>query len=237
MSTTHYHLTPVSSNQKTGEIPVTTTGAATCPPACPLRRTCYAKSGPLALHWTAVSAGDRGETLPGFLRTLDATLARTPAKVWRHNQAGDLPGKGDKIDEAALMAIAGVAGRYAHRTQGFTYTHKPVTGSPHATANLRAIRKAARAGLVINLSANNPGHADLLAQRTGLPVCVTVPVETPAVFYTPAGRKGVVCPAQTRPGVSCATCRLCSNPARPVLIGFRFHGSGAKHGLKESGQS
>lgn len=223
-----FHLTPVSSNQKTGPLVVTTSSRATCWEGCAFYgRGCYADGGPLALHWREVTEGRRGLPWPDFLAALADALRRNPAPVWRHNQAGDLPGLGSAIDPAALGALAEVS-RKSGRV-GFTYTHKPVLRgqAPEAAANLRAIRAAARKGFVVNLSANNPGHADSLA-RSGLPVCVTVPADHPATSATPAGRKVVVCPAQTRDNVSCATCRLCSRAERSVIVGFRFHGAGAR---------
>lgn len=237
-----YHISPRSSNSKTGALVVTTTSAATCPSACPLRKTCYAKYSFLGMFWRKVSAGKLGEPFGAFLRSLAEALAKNPAPVWRHNQAGDLPGKGNTIDSAKLKALAEVSAASGRR--GFTYTHKPVraadvpSGSDAqrkriAAANLEAIRYAFAVGFTINLSANNLAHADALS-ATGLPVCVTVPVETPETFYTPEGRKGVVCPAQTRDLVSCATCRLCANPRRSVLVGFRFHGTGASAGVQET---
>jgi hypothetical protein len=231
-----YHISPQSSNTKTGPLVVTTTGAQTCPSACPLKgKGCYAKYSFLGLFWRKVTGGALGHTFPVFLKALAYALAKNPAGIWRHNQAGDLPGAGNRVDARKLAALAAVSA--ASGRKGFTYTHKPVraadvpTGSPAqrralAAANLKAVRAAVAAGFTINLSANNPAHADALA-ATGLPVCVTVAQSTPETFFTPDGRKGVVCPAQTRSEVSCATCRLCSNEKRPVLIGFRFHGSGA----------
>lgn len=237
-----YHISPRSSNTKTGALVVTTTSAETCPSACPLRKTCYAKYSFLGMFWRKVSAGKLGEPFGAFLRSLAEALKRNPAPIWRHNQAGDLPGKGNTIDSAKLKALAEVSAASGRR--GFTYTHKPVraadvpAGSDAqrqriAAANLEAIRYAFAVGFTINLSANNLAHADALS-ATGLPVCVTVPQSTPETFFTPEGRKGVVCPAQTRSSVSCATCRLCANPRRSVLVGFRFHGTGASAGEKET---
>jgi hypothetical protein len=55
------HLTLVSSNAKTGPIPVSTSSAVTCSDACPFKKDgCYADSGPLALHWSKVTSGQRG---------------------------------------------------------------------------------------------------------------------------------------------------------------------------------
>ncbi|MEY4341197.1 MAG: hypothetical protein RL541_701, partial [Pseudomonadota bacterium] len=54
------HLTLKSANVKTGPIPVSTTERASCPDDCSMKKECYAASGPLALHWAAVSNGTRG---------------------------------------------------------------------------------------------------------------------------------------------------------------------------------
>jgi hypothetical protein len=225
---TLFHITPKSANEKTGALVVTTSARATCWDGCAFFLSgCYALGGPLGLHWAAVSKGERGQIWPDFLRDLAAALARNPAKIWRHNQAGDLPGDGARIDRTALLQLARVS-RDSGRV-GFTYTHKPLLPgqAPEAAANLRALREAARAGFVVNASANNPGHADALADL-GLPVCVTVPEETAATSATPAGRKIIVCPAQQREGVTCATCGLCSKAKRSVIIGFRYHGAGKR---------
>jgi hypothetical protein len=223
-----YHITPKSANKKTGALVVTTSARSTCWSGCPFfGNGCYADAGPLALHWSAVSRGERGLPWPEFLRDLAAALARNPAPIWRHNQAGDLPGLGAKIDRAALLQLARVSA--ASGRVGFTYTHKPLLPgqAPEAAANRKALAAAALAGLVVNASANNPGHADQLA-ALGLPVCVTVPEETPETSATPAGRKIVICPAQSREGISCADCKLCARAERSVIVGFRYHGSSAR---------
>ena len=60
------HITARSGNAKTGPIPVTTTERASCPTTCPFYdKGCYAKSGPLALHWRKVSDGERGTDWQG----------------------------------------------------------------------------------------------------------------------------------------------------------------------------
>ncbi len=80
---------------------------------------CYAKSGPLALHWSKVSDGSRGTDW----RTFCESIASLPeGQLWRHNQAGDLPGMNLEIDRIMLADLVDAnKGR-----NGFTYTHKPV---------------------------------------------------------------------------------------------------------------
>jgi hypothetical protein len=213
------HLSPISSNVKTGHIPVTTSSAETCPESCPLKSGgCYAKSGPLALHWSKVTGGERGNSLDILARQIRAFPR---GQVWRHNQAGDLPGIGDNIDSVGLKKIVDAnKGR-----RGFTYTHKPCEQNEQ---NREAVREANKGGFTVNLSANNLSHADKLVDLQAGPVVAIVPQETGNTFFTPAGRKGVVCPAQQRDDITCANCQLCSRALRSVIIGFRAHGTSKK---------
>lgn len=215
------HLTLKSANAKTGPIPVSTTSALSCSDTCPFKDNgCYAESGPLALHWRAVTAGDRGLTWPEFCDE----ISRLPdGQLWRHNQAGDLPGLGDYINPAAMqLLIDANKGR-----RGFTYTHKPATAE-----NLELIRAANAAGFTVNLSANNLAHADTLAETGAGPVVTVLPTNAPAKTTTPAGRPVITCPAQTRDDVSCADCQLCARADRPTIVGFLAHGTGAKKAEK-----
>ena len=215
------HLTLKSANAKTGPIPVSTTSALSCSDTCPFKDNgCYAESGPLALHWRAVTAGERGLTWPEFC---DAIAQLPDGQLWRHNQAGDLPGLGDYINPAAMqLLIDANQGR-----RGFTYTHKPATPE-----NLELIRAANAAGFTVNLSANNLAHADTLADTGAGPVVTVLPINAPAKMTTPAGRPVITCPAQPRDDVSCADCQLCARADRPTIIGFLAHGTGAKKAEK-----
>ena len=114
----HYHLTPVSANVKTGPIPVSTSSAETCPTVCPFRGSgCYAESGPLGLHWMAVTRAKRGTNWGEFL---DAVRGIAAGSLWRHNQAGDLPGMGNRIARRArLPRAAHAAAAFAYHQIGF----------------------------------------------------------------------------------------------------------------------
>lgn len=216
------HVTMKSSNAKTGPIPVSTTSAATCPTACPFRTDaaggCYAASGPLALHWEAVTAGERGTDWSTFVDQIRALPADT---LWRHNQAGDLPGDGTSIDVESLSELV----RANVGKRGFTYTHY----SADDVGNRLAIRYANASGFTVNLSANDTTHADTLADLGVGPVVTVLPRDTVGrTVRTPAGRTVVVCPATYRDDVSCATCQLCQRADRTTIVGFPAHGSGAK---------
>lgn len=216
---TNIHLTIKSGNIKTGPIPVTTSGNETCPDACPLKvGGCYAKGGPLGIHWAKVSSRDRGSSID----VLATQIKSFPdGQLWRHNQAGDLPGLSDSIDVDELAKIVDAnTGR-----RGWTYTHKPIQGDTNqSTSNRAAVRHANVNGFTVNLSANNLAHADELADLKAGPVVAIVPENAPDTVYTPAGRKAIVCPAQQRDDLTCADCTLCQRANRSVIIAFRAHG-------------
>lgn len=214
------HLTAKSKNAKTGPIPVSTTSAATCPSSCPFNNGggCYATGGPLAMHWRKVTSEERGT---GWTEFCDTIAALPEGQLWRHNQAGDLPGDGLTIDPLAMNELVHAnAGR-----KGFTYTHYPVTGVSTAEAtNRREIKHANDSGFVVNLSANNMAHADHLASLGVGPVVTVLASDVTENTRTPEGRKVVVCPATQRDDVSCATCKLCSRH-REAIVGFPAHGA------------
>lgn len=233
-------LTLKSRNAKVGAIPVSTTAANTCPTSCPMAAAgCYAKAGPLGMRWRALSAAVPGEAyaLPkGTGQSLDwqgftAQIAALPeGQLWRHNQAGDLPGIGDAVDVDALVALVDAN----KGKRGFTYTHKPLTRD-----NAQAIAAANACGFTINLSANNLREADALASATvhGIavgPVAVVLPIDADHKqdIRTPEGRKVVVCPATYRDNVSCASCQLCQRVDRKTVVGFPAHGAARRKASK-----
>jgi hypothetical protein len=156
----------------------------------------------------------RGTSWQSFTRQIFELPA---GQLWRHNQAGDLPGLNDDIDRNKLedLVIANQGKR------GFTYTHKPPT-----RRNLELIRSANTHGFTINLSANTLDHADKLV-KTGLPVVVVLPEEDvdKRNQLTPAGYKVVTCPATRSEKINCSTCGLCQIRNRNFIIGFPAHGA------------
>jgi len=168
-----------------------------------------------------VTAGKRGDTWETFLGKIAALPAGT---FWRHNQAGDLSGVGDAIDDTALYQLTEAnTGK-----RGFTYTHKPLLAGPHAASNRASVRDAIYNKFTVNLSANTLAHADELAALQIAPVCVVLPSDATQNTVTPGGRKVIVCPATQRDNVTCDSCRLCSKSNRSCIVGFPAHGTGAR---------
>ena len=213
---TKYHLTLKSSNAKVGKIPVSTTSANSCPTTCAFyNKGCYAKSGPLALHWRKVGE-DRGISADAFL----SLISKLPAgQFWRHNQAGDLPHEGGNIDETFLIRLmAANSGK-----KGFTYTHHTLT-----KGNLLCIKAANIAGFTINLSGNDMDHAVELS-KTGLPTCAVIPSTVKETHFDYKGKKFLVCPATYRDQMTCDKCRLCQKADRKYIVAFPAHGTQKKH--------
>ena len=212
------HLSPRSANAKTGPIPVSTTSADSCPPTCPLKAGgCYANGGPLHIHWQAVTEGRRGTDWQTFCSQI---AALPEGQLWRHNQAGDLPGTNGVLDRRLVMQLV-EANRGRH---GFTYTHYPAN-----KRNAAVVAHANANGFTINLSADDLDEADRLADLQVGPVVTLLPTDAPARTNTPGGRVVVKCPAQYRDAVTCATCVLCARADRKVIVGFEVHGAQRRH--------
>ncbi len=146
-----------------------------------------------------------------------AAIKALPAgQLWRHNQAGDLPGADETIDAGQLAKLVKAnAGK-----NGFTYSHKKM--SPK---NAAAVRYANANGFTVNLSADTLKQADILKAQNIGPVVVVLPANVTTNQTTPAGHKIVICPATNRDNVTCASCKLCAWSGRQVIIGFPAHGS------------
>lgn len=242
-----YHLTRVSTNAKTGNIPTVVISSESCPPDCPYQGDgCYAELGPVGMHWNRVTKGDRGVPFKEFIGEL---LTLPHKALWRYAVAGDLPGKGNRINRKEVEAL--VAANTALMGRGFTYTHKP----PHKWNNGKIIAGANAGGFTINLSSNNLAHADELHALGIGPVVTIVPSEGPTeplvrparkVEYrepktgkmkmvlrwgdtvTPGGLPVLQCPAEYRSEIQCVNCGngkpWCQRVNRKFIVGFTTHG-------------
>jgi hypothetical protein len=170
----------------------------------------------LAIHWRKVTEGKAGGTLEALC---DSIAALPEGTLWRHNQAGDLPGEGDTINRQAMCKL--IEANIGRR--GFTYTHKPPAHADNATL----IAYANNMGFTVNLSANTLDHADTLAALDIGPVVVVLdaPEGQRADTVTPEGRRVVTCPATYRDDVTCMSCKLCAVRDRAVIVGFPAHGA------------
>jgi len=213
------HITARSSNAKTGAIPVTTTERESCPQTCPFYdKGCYAKSGPLALHWRKVSDGERGTDWQGLC---DFVSSLPDKQLWRHNQAGDLPHQNGLIDFSKCIDLS----LANNGKRGFTYTHHVLNNH-----NYSVIKYLNSHGFTVNVSTESKADA-VRAFNQGLPTVVVVPSDHPGSDYGQVhdGVTFVTCPAQTSDSMTCAQCGLCSQSNRQCVVMFKAHGNAKKH--------
>lgn len=225
----------VSSNRKTGPIPVTSSSADSCSITCPLNKgdngetlttngklpKCYAGFGNTAIHWRKLnSATPNGKNILDWEGLCNNVRALPKGQLWRHNEAGDLPTLGDRetIDPDALQSLV----RANRGKRGFTYTHHSPTAQ-----NASAAVWASRQGFTVNLSANNVAQALEYKRDTLAPIVTILPIDAPNV-QTVEGIKIVACPAEKSDKVQCANCALCYDHDRDYIIGFRAHGTAKK---------
>jgi hypothetical protein len=200
---------------------VTTSPRSSCPLSCPLKGgDCYAEHGFLGgFIWSGLDKHYPGEVFGTGMRvyTFDQLLrviwSLSPGEPWRHNQAGDLiADRAGNIDASMLRMLS----RANRGKFGITYTHHDVINNDH---NRRSIREAIAEGFIVNLSADDITEADAMADLNVAPIAVVVDSHIRENFRTPKGRKVVICPARTRKGITCSTCKLCARQ-RDVIVGL-----------------
>lgn len=205
-----FHLSKISSNKKTGPIPVSTSCQSTCPDSCLIKNQCYAKLGKLNCHWSKISKGERGVDYREFLNQIRSLPNN---QLWRHNQAGDLIGRksnNEIVDRKSLnQLIEANKGK-----RGFGYSHKWKNKQ-----SIKNIQYANSNGLTINFSANNLTEADFLVEFGPTVVVLTENKNT----ITPKGHKVIVCPAVNK-NTNCSICKICSKVNRKFIVGFPAHG-------------
>ena len=196
-------------NSKTA-IPTTRSWRGSCPASCPLRgNSCYAENFPMVRAWDKLTNSGLS-----YVDLLDEISRLRRNTLWRHNDAGDLIGSGNRIDLTALVALVDAnRGR-----RGFTYTHWPWC------KNAEVIRWSNRCGFTINVSLESVDEA-IAAYKAGLPV-VVIREQTENLEIID-DIKFVVCPAQTK-GWTCKDCGLCAVADREYIIVFKPHGTKRK---------
>ena len=216
----YFHAVDVSANRKLGGLFATSSSKNTCPITCPFLKEngggCYGDGGPVAVHWNALSRGERGGSFAALLER----IKRLPAGVlWRHNTVGDLV----SINTAAGRRMLGQLTEANAGKRGFTYTHHKRT--PMAR---QVMRTATANGFTVNASCQSLAEADA-AVAYGLRAVVVVPHDESRVAWdSPGGNRVVTCPHARRSDVKCATCKLCSSRPSNVIIAFPAHGASYK---------
>ena len=227
-------IIPNSSNSKTGNIVQSYSARWTCPNRCPLKGNgCYAGNYPTGVHWDRCDnpedtryVGSERELRMSLLSAVAEHAKKEDVVMFRHNVAGDIALQdSNEIDGARLemlseacMSASEICGV---EVKGYTYTHCEINNG-----NAREILKAQQRGFIVNFSCETPEEV-LKSYKLGCNAVITSvnPEETKTALRE-MGIHSVQCPAQTKEGVSCATCRLCARNRESVII-FAVHGASA----------
>jgi len=217
-----YKFTIKSSNVKTGPIPVTMTERDSCPDTCPLKkRGCYADNFPLSLHWDRVAdSGISEESL------LDSIRGLSSGQLWRHNVAGDFPHNNGLIDIDVFSRFVDAA----KHTSPIIYSHHKLY-----PGNQILFSWARENGVVVNASCESMGDA-YSAMIGGINAVCIMPSDSKPVTkltHPDSGKemaRVVICPAQQKDDVTCASCGLCARDRveSKVIVGFLPHGAKSK---------
>lgn len=241
MSALKMILLPESSNAKTGDIIQSYSARSTCPESCAFKHNgCYADGYYTRKQWDRCEDKqdkryviNKDHLRLGLLEGAFSKLRKDPSRsvLFRHNVAGDLAIEGtsvidvNRVDSIA-EAIEGANKVVNGAIKGYTYTHCEI--------NLNAsdiIHDAASKGFLINASCETVQevkHAKALGINS---VIASVDPQETIKELKDNGLHGVQCPAQTKDGVSCDTCRLCARDRKAVVI-FGVHGTASKKAAK-----
>lgn len=211
-----------SGNVKIGDAATTYAEQRSCPESCAFfdGGGCYAEEGRVGQYVTAPlnRAAAKVEATPERIAAYEAmeidSLKVKPGRPLRLHTVGDC-----KTDKAA-ETVAKAARRYVGRGGGpaWTYTH--------------AWRDVARESWRdVNVLASCERPMDVLeAQRRGYATAMVVEEFPTKKQFRVGAVRLIPCPAQTKKGVTCASCQLCMNATRlleeRLTIAFEVHGSG-----------
>jgi hypothetical protein len=213
----HMHIVAVSSNSKTGPIPVTYRDMdATCPRDCPFfANGCYGdgRIKALARKFSSTVTLDHANSV--LSRRLKS------ARYLRDRVVGDLVDASGKFDMGYVLAIAKLSAKHGLKVFGYTHAWRKLTKAQ--------VKRKSASGYVMNASCETVADVRQ-AISLGMPVVITndnVPERDNV-----AGYRVITCPAQVRDNVTCASCGLCAKPDRKVIIRFLTHGPSKKRARK-----
>jgi len=210
-----------SMNAKIGDAATTYAEQRSCPTSCRFfdGGGCYAEQGRLGFSVTAPlnrAAAMIAATPEDIARAEAAQIDGLKVKAKRPLRLHTL---GDcKTDEAAQI-VSAAAGRYVEREGGpaWTYTHAwhEVDVTSWGEVNVLA-------------SCETPEDVEAAHER-GYPTAIVVEEFADKKRYEADGVNILPCPAQTKEGVTCASCKLCFNAPRlfkdRLTIAFEVHGT------------
>lgn len=226
-----------SGNSKTGDIMQSYTSKSSCPNRCPFKGSgCYAEGIRTVKTWERAD----DESDKRFVSSQDdLTLAllggviehiKEPENelLFRHNIAGDLAVRNTNnfnthefldIANAIIRVNAVYSGNFGKVVKGFTYTHCELTeGDKYVINSMKGV-------MTVNVSTDSVLEARIAKAKGFNTVLTSVnPKDDIRLLREVHGLTAVQCPAQTREGITCNSCRLCAKDRDAIVI-FGIHGA------------
>lgn len=216
-------------NRKIGEEVLTESRPThlTCPPDCPLWKTCYSHK--------LCSRGDRKGVTEGILgrfwswrqnrsawlskRTAEFSRAASKDEILRLLVHGEMLRPEDKaLDVAWINDISAAVSKSGIQAFGFTHVWRRLSG--------RILEKFRASGITMRASTHSKEEVRK-AREKGMAVALVLDKRLPRMGGVPYrsvdvdGRPIVVCPHQTKARKTCDDCRLCLRP--DVDVAFFKH--------------
>ena len=197
-------ITAVSSNTKTGPIPTISRGQETCPSGCPfLKNGCYGEGRIFGTTHKYQKPHDKGSMVAVLQK------ARKAARFLRDRVVGDLLDADGNIDYGYLRTVTEAAAEVGLRPFGYSHAWRQVDAAQ------------VPGGYTLNASCETPEQVwDAIDQGLDA-VIANDRVEDGTMIN---GKRVVTCPAQTKDGVTCASCGLCAKKDRTAVVRFLLHG-------------
>lgn len=209
----HMHIVAVSSNSKTGPIPVTYRDMdATCPRDCPFfANGCYGdgRIKALARKFSSTVTLDHANSV--LSRRLKS------ARYLRDRVVGDLVDASGKFDMGYVLAIAKLSAKHGLKVFGYTHAWRKLTKAQ--------VKRISASGYVMNASCETVADVRQ-AISLGMPAVITNGKILEGAMID--DMRVITCPAQSRDNVTCATCGLCAKTDRKVIVRFMPHGPSRK---------
>jgi hypothetical protein len=210
-----------SQNSKIGDAATTYVEQRSCPSSCVFfdGGGCYAEQGTVGMFMTAPlnRAAAMVEASPEEIA--EAEAAQIDSLVVKPGRPLRLHTVGDCKTDAAAQSVAAAAARYVARGGGpvWTYTHA-----------WRDVARDSWGDVHILASCEKAEHV-AAAHARGYATSMVVTEFATRGLYDLDGASVVPCPAQTKKGVTCTSCRLCMDTPRlrekQLTIGFENHGT------------
>lgn len=226
-----------SENSKTGDIMQSYSSKSSCPKRCPFKGSgCYAEGVRTAKIWAraddesdkrfVASRADLTRALVGGV--IEHSKEPETELLFRHNIAGDLAVKNTsyfntyeflEIASAIDLVNTVCSGNFGKVVTGFMYTHCELTeGDKDAINSVRGV-------MTVNVSADSIVEARTAKARGFNTVLTSVnPEDDIKLLREVHDLTAVQCPAQTREGVTCKSCRLCTRDREAIVV-FGIHGT------------